>query len=186
MTIQPTDAHWFSWIEVQTKATETWAEGDLAGAIRLIDSYLEGKVLPDLQRRAVAFRGDLHEENGEQGAAMADFRLAHELSEKPDYERYTLELSLGGLSETLGDLNAADYWYVKALETASADATISAGSGLLRLLKLRRGRSLDEKEHRLVEKVLQQSWNLLQVEGKPDFANLEMTAKKLVAAQGQQ
>lgn len=186
MTKYSTDPDWISWFETQKKATEVWAEGDLAGAISLVNRYLEGIVLPDIRRRAIAFRGDLHEEQGSREAAKADFQLAYSLSETPDYERYTLEIALGGLSESLGDLKTADAWYIRALETASADPTTSAASGLIRLLKLRRDQGLNEEERRLVEKVLRQSWHLLRVEGEPDFDDLEVTTKKLVAAQGRQ
>ena len=102
----------------------------------------------------------------------------------PDYERYTLEIALGGISEALGDLKTADYWYVKALETASSDPTTSVGLGLLRLLELRRGRGFDEEERRLAEKALRQSWRLLQIEGEPNLDDLEATTRKLLAEQG--
>lgn len=186
MTTQPTNAEWLYWVEVQKKVTETWADGDLAGAIGLIDRYLEGVASSDLRRKAVAFRGDLHEERGDRGAAMADFQLAHSLSEKPDYERYTLEIALGGISEMLGSLKTAEHWYVRALKTASTDPTTSGGTALLRFLKIRRNQGLAEEERLLAEKVLRQSWHLLRVEGEPDFDDLEVTVKKLVAAQGRQ
>lgn len=137
VTTHTTDADWLGWIETQKQATEVWTAGDLESAISLINRYLEGVVSPDLRRRATAFRGDLHEECGNLEAAKADFQLAHGLSEKPDYERYTLEIALGGISESLGDPKTADSWYVRALETVAADPTTSAGSGLLRLLLIR-------------------------------------------------
>lgn len=160
-----TDAERLDWIGVQRKAVEILIDGNFNAAIRLVNRYLEGAVPRDLQRQAIAFRGDLREEQGDREAARTDFNHAHGLSEKPDYERYTLEIALGGISEALGDLRAADHWYVRALETASSDPTTSVGLGLLRLLELRRGRGIDEDERRTAEKALRQAWRLLQIEG---------------------
>ncbi len=55
---------------------------------------------------------------------------------------------------------------------------------LVHLLKLRGEKGLNEEEGRLAEKVVKQSWHLLGVEGEPDLADLQATAKKLIEAQG--
>lgn len=171
------------WIEAQKKATETWISGDMNGALELVSQYLAGVQLSDQRRQAIAFRGDLYEDAGDLEAAKNDFGLAHDLSEAPDYERYTLEIALGSVAKKMGDLEAAESWYLKALETAAVDLTTSGGTALRCLLKLRGGLSLSDDERSLVEKVVRQSWHLLRVEGEPDLVDLEGTAGKLIAAQ---
>lgn len=171
------------WIEVQKKATEAWISGDIDGALELVSQYLAGVQPPDQRRQAIAFRGDLYEENGDLEAAKNDFGLAHDLSEAPDYERYTLEIALGSVAKKMGHLEAAESWYLKALETAAVDFTTSGGTALRCLLELRGGLSLSDDERRLVEKVVRQSWHLLRVEGEPNLEDLEGTARKLIAAQ---
>lgn len=180
---QDSQEEYLPWIEVQKKATEIWIAGDVAVAIGLINRYLKEAPSIDLRRRALAFRGDLYEDCGNLEAAKADLSSAHKLSNQPDYERYTIELSLGSIAEALGDPEAADSWYLQALETASVDATTSGGSAIRRLLKLRGERMLAEDERHLAERVIRQGWHLLSVEGEPDFQDLKGTARKLIEAQ---
>lgn len=172
------------WIDAQTMALNAWTSGDLAGAIELVGRYLAGNPPFDLRRRAIAFRGDLHEDSGDLDAAKSDFNLALDLSKEPDYERYTLELALGAVAKKLGNLEEADSWYRSALETASLDPTTSGGTALRSLLELRGGNEFSEEERQLVAKVIQQSWHLLQMEGEPNLADLQGTAWKLTLAQG--
>jgi len=181
---QSTNEEWLSWIETQKKATEIWFAGDIAAAIELIGHYLSQSRPLDLSRQAIAFRGDLHEESGNLEIARASYLAARELSEKPDYERYTLELSLGSVAEKLGDRRSAGAWYLRALETAFLDGTTSGGSALLRLLELRVEQGLSEEERQLAENVVRQSWRLLGVEGEPSLEDLRRAARKLIEAQG--
>lgn len=176
---------WTRWFEAQDKATEAWGNGDLKGAIEVIGRYLQGEPPLELRRKAIAFRGDLREEQGDREAASTDFQLAHGLSEEPDYERYTLELSLGNLAHAAGQLGAADSWYVQALRTASEDSTTSGGLALFRLLRLRGKQGLAEEERKVSAKVVRQAWALLRIEGEPDLDSLEEMALTLIRTQSQ-
>ncbi len=178
-----TDSEWLDWIDVQKAATRLWMQGDLEAAIAEIDCYLEQEPRLDLKRQAIGFRGSIREEQGDLAAARSDFSAALELSEEPDFERYTLLLSLGGVAERRGDFEEAENWFLAALQTAADDPKTSGAGGLLRLLRLRGRRGLTEQEHRLAEKVVHQGWSLLRVEGKPDCTDLSATAKKLIEAQ---
>lgn len=180
---QEDEEEWITWRTVQKEAVETWISGDIAGAIRLISQYLESSPPKDLRRQAIAFRGDLHEEQGDLDNAKIDLTYAHELSEGPDYERYTLEISLGSIANLQGDTTAADHWYIDALRTASESPATSGGTALRRLLELRKTRGLEGEERQLAVEVAQRSWLLLRIEGEPDLEDLEDTARKLVAAQ---
>lgn len=180
---EATDPGWLAWIEVQKAATRLWMQGDSEAAVGVIDRYLEQEPRLDLKRQAIGFRGSIHEEQGDLGAAKNDFSTAHELSEQADFERYTLLLSLGGIAERRGSFEEADSWYWAALQTAADDPKTSGAGGLLRLLRLRAQRGLTEQERRLAEKVMHQAWSLLRVEGEPDLRDLVATAKKLIEAQ---
>lgn len=179
-----TENEWLAWIEEQKVATRAWLQSDLPGAIETIDRFLATNPPLDLRRQAIGFRGSLHQEQGDLAAAKSDFLAAQALAERADFERCTLEESAGDVSHQLGDIAEAERWYLEALRTAAADPRISGGGVLVHLLKLRGEKGLNEEEGRLAEKVVKQSWHLLGVEGEPDLADLQATAKKLIEAQG--
>jgi tetratricopeptide (TPR) repeat protein len=177
-----TDPGWLEWIEIQKAATRLWMQGNFEAAIGEINHYLAQEPRLDLRRQAIGFRGSIHEEQGDLEAARNDFSRAHELSEEPDFERYTLLLSLGGIAKRRGGFEEAENWFLTALQTAAADPKTSGAGALLQLLQLRGERGLTEQEHRLAEKVVYQGWSLLRVVGQPDLTDLIATAKKLIEA----
>lgn len=179
------DSEWLDWIEVQKRATELWEEGDLAAAIAEVDRFLELEPPVDLERQAIGFRGSLHEERGNTAAARADYLTARSLSERRDFERYSLELAAGAASELMGEVVEAERWYAEALATAAADLTTSGAGALLRLLRTRGERGLSAEERALADQVVRQAWSHLQVEGEPDLGDLVATAQELMKAQGQ-
>ena len=178
------EAEWLAWIEVQKSAVTTCIEGDLTGAIKIVDEYLLSSPAPDLARQAIGYRGSLRETQGDLIGAEQDFRKAIEMSEHPDYERFTLEDSVAGLYERRGDLETAAWWYVRALETAAKDPTTSGATALRRLLRLRAPGALNQIEQSLAERVVRQAWHLFRLEGAPDFSNLAATLETIIKAHG--
>jgi tetratricopeptide (TPR) repeat protein len=182
--IKASDTEWLQWIEIQKAATEKGLVGeDLPSAIEMLDRYLAGDLPHDLRREAVAFRATLYQEQGNLAAAKSNFLSALELAVELDHVRFELEDSLAEISKKLGDTEEADKWYVASLRTAAADPRVAGGGFLLRLLKFRGERGLNNEEQKLVRKVVHQSWHLLRVEGEPDLSDLVGTARKLRKAQ---
>jgi hypothetical protein len=182
MTSKATDVQWKDWFDLQSAAAQAWFKGGLETAIAMLDEFVNSEPPRVVKRQALGFRGSLHEENGEFQAAKSDFLAARELSEQPDFERYTLEESIAALCERLGSEEDIEFWILQALATAAADPRVSGGGALLRLLKHRGSLGFTDEEMRLVEKVVYQGWILLRVEGEPDLKHLVRTAKRLVRA----
>lgn len=175
---------WLRWIELQKTATKMWLENeDLPAAIAVLDRYLAEDLPEELRREATAFRGTLYEEQGDFAAAKSDFLSALKFAVEPDHIRFELQDSLAVISRRLRDAKEADIWYRAALQTAAADPRVAGGGFLLRLLKFRGERGLNDEEQQLAQKVIHQSWHLLRVEGEPDLSDLEGTARRLIEAQ---
>jgi len=171
---------WAKWIEVQKAAIR---EVEVSESIQRVEEYLRSEPPVDLRRQALGFRGSLRQEEGELEGAMADFLAARALTEKPDFERYTLEQSAATISQQLGQTEEAERWNVAALETAAADPTTSGAAALRALLTLRAQAGLEPDEEELARRVVRQAWHLLRVEGEPDLSDLHTASEKLLAAQ---
>jgi hypothetical protein len=177
------DDEWLQWIEVQKTANEIWMRKGASAAVAVLDRFLASDPRYDLRRDAIAFRGCIHEDEGDLSAAAADLLSALALAQEFGLERYSIETSLAAVSLRRGDLEAAEGWCVKALRTAASDPKTSGAGALLRLLRLRGPRGLKAEERALVTKVVHQAWSLLRVEGEPDLTDLEGACKTLIEAQ---
>lgn len=178
------DSEWLQWIELQKEVAKTWLEeGRPADATIVLDRYLTADLPEDLRREGTAFRAMLHREQGDLAAAKSDFLAALELAEDRDHVRFELEDSIAVISQELNDRKEAGKWYLSALRTAAADPRVVGGGFLLRYLRFRGDKNLTIEEKQLANKVVHQSWRLLQIDGEPDLENLEVTASRLIEAQ---
>jgi tetratricopeptide (TPR) repeat protein len=178
-----TDDEWLRWIEVQKSATHTWFDGDLHGAIEIIDQFVASNPPIDLRRQAIGFRGSIYQEQGDLVKAMNDFLAARSLTEMPDFERYTLEESAAAVSYELGDTAGAERWYLEALKTAAADARSSGASVILHLAKIRGDAGLTVEERLLAETVIKQAWDLHKLPGSPDLHDILAATRTVIQAQ---
>lgn len=147
-----------------------------------VEAYLEQDIPSDLRGDALAFRASLHEDAGDSEAAVADLAAALPLADSA-YQRYSIELTLGRLYEEAGDVPEASQWYLTALETAVESGTTSAGTALLRLLKVKAEDVLTDRERVLATQAVRHSWKLLQIKGDPESIDLKQAAELLVEAQ---
>jgi tetratricopeptide (TPR) repeat protein len=177
------DEEWLRWIAVQKAVCRIWLEqGNGAAAIAELDRFVASNPPQDLRREAVAFRGSIHEDQDDRDAARADFLSALAIADAYGFERYSIEISLAGISRRTGDLAQLEMWYLRALRSAANDPTISGAGTLLKLLRFRGEKGLTEEELLLVKKVVYQAWSLLRVEGEPDLSDLEGAAMRLMKA----
>ncbi|NJL28792.1 MAG: hypothetical protein HC897_13315 [Thermoanaerobaculia bacterium] len=180
MNSVPSDEkQWIEWFAVQRKAVALSLENKLSAAVSEVNAFIQNDLINDVLRNAIGFRGDLWEELGDLEAAKSDFMAAHRLSEQCDFERYTLELSLGGIATRLRLRGDAILWYFRALETAAGDPTISGATALGKFLRVRMAEPFSEIEMRLISKVILQAWTLFGIEGDPDLTDLEAVVEIL-------
>ncbi|MEP7012084.1 MAG: hypothetical protein ABJC13_17300, partial [Acidobacteriota bacterium] len=146
---------------------------------------LLGQALPlDLERQAIGFRGDLRREQNELQGAREDFLLARSLSEEINFERFTLDLAIGVVSEQLGDTVEAERWFLSALKSAAEVPTTCGVSALEHLTLIRNSFDLRLEERTLAERVVAQGWQVLRLPGDPDLSDLWTAARQVLQAQG--
>ncbi len=179
-----TDAEFSRWTLVQLKAVELSRTSGLDAAIGEVNSFLAESPPIDLVRQALGFRGDLRSEQDELQAAREDYLVARSLSEEVDFERFTLDLALGGVSEQLKDMREAERWFLEAMKSAAEDASTCGVAALERLQRLRNSLELSLEERLLAERVVSQGWRLLRLPGDPDLSDLWASAQRVKEAQG--
>jgi tetratricopeptide (TPR) repeat protein len=166
------------------KALVLKRQGDRTGAIAIMDGLLSQELDPELRSEVIGFRAVLREDLGDCQNAKEDFLLALSLSQMGSYPRYTLELTLGGLSERLGIPDEAVSWYIKALLTVAENEGISGGTALKSFLKIKGDSAITDQEQVLCNHVVEKSWKLLWLPGGPDLSNLKEAAETLLQAEG--
>lgn len=182
MLKQSTDGEWLEWISVQRKVLRFETVGWLDKAVEELDSFLRTRPKFDLASDALALRSVLREKQGERALAKADLLSAHALLPEANYQKYTIELSIGALCAKQNSTEEAVEWYFRALETASKDFGTSGGSALESLLELRSFASMDGDQQALCLQVVRQAWNLFGLAGEPDVTDLKRAARLLIEA----
>lgn len=179
------DEAWLGWIETQKSAAKIWIEvGRPTEAIAIVQAFLDKRTSSaDLEREALAFRAALFEDLGDTSKAEEDFLSAHQIAHLHGLEKYSIEISLAALFKRNGAAYKAEEWYLKALETASADRGVSGAGALYQLVKLRNNPSFEGREKLLAETVIKQAWNLLELQGEPDLNQLGTSILRLLEAE---
>ncbi len=179
-----TDPECLRWTEVQTRVIELSRTSGFEAAIGEVNAFLGQSPPLDLERQAIGFRGDLRSEQNDLQGAREDYLIARSLSEEVDFERFTLDLAIGVVSEQLGDTVDAERWFIAALESAAEDPTTCGISALKHLSRLRNSFELSPEERRLAERVVAQGWRVLRLPGSPDLSDLWASARRVSQAQG--
>lgn len=173
------DSEWLEWVEIQKEAIRVSVERGHGAALEVLGAFPSGSRSLAIERQALCLRADLLARAGDPRAALRAFMGAHERTRGKDFERYTIELSLGRTSSEIGEFAEAEVWYVRALETAAADPRTCGISALKALTTLRGSFALSDEERPTVERVIAQSWALHRLPGKPDLFDLSESARAI-------
>lgn len=173
---------WQEWNLVQMRCLKLMAKKDLTAALREINLFLNNTHPSDLQSETLAFRGLIREKMGDILSAKEDLLSAHSHSPQATYQRYTIELTIGRLSQSTYDLEDARSWYISAVETAIKDPSTSGASAVKSLLDIKEASSWSYAEKASCEKAIRQAWALFSLSGDPNMENLKETLQILAEA----
>lgn len=170
---QETEVAWASWYEFLQKHVVTLMNnGDYDRALSQLDDYLAVERLPEVRSDAIAFRANLRKEMGDLEAAKTGYLEARSLV-PPSYTRYVDELCLGQICEDLGNKDEAANWYRTSLDTCLRARDVSGGTALQKFLEINPPNNLTSGDRELCIKVIEQSWLVLGLPGRPNYRNLK-------------
>jgi hypothetical protein len=170
-----TDSILDEWVVIQRRVLRLMSKKDFAAALNELEVFMSKSFSPELRSEVFAFRGRVRERMGEISSAKDDFLFAHSLVPRGTYRRYTIELTLGRLSELMHGVQDASFWYLQAVETAAEDLGTSGASAVEAFLGVKGVCSWTPAEKESCEKVLRQAWELFCLPGEPNFDNLQET-----------
>lgn len=176
---------WYTAIII--KALSLKNNNNYDGAISLMDSIISNQSALDSQLLCEAFswRASFREDQGDLQNAEKDLREALSLSQDGSYSRYIIELELGTIAKKLKLVDKAIFWFKQALlSSTESREEIIGGTALKLFLNLKAQNSLNEQELSLCVRVIDHSWRLLNLSGKPDLSNLAKVADILIHAAG--
>ena len=169
-----------SMYEAMRKALALKLQKDYQAALSVMNDFLSQNMDSEQRSEALGFRADLKEEVGQYKEAAKDYLAALSLSQAESYAQYTIELSLGSISEKLGIRDEALSWYQKALLTCAKGVGIAGGAALKIFLELKGENRITEEEKALCNQVVEKSWALLRIPGEPDLSNLKAVSETLI------
>lgn len=166
------------------KALALKRQNNYEAALSVINDFLSHTLDSEQQSEALSFRANLKEEIGQYEEASKDLLTALSLSQEGSYIQYVLQLSLGSIFEKLCDRDEALSWYQKALLTCTKGTDIAGGAALKKFLELRGENNFTDQEKALCQQVVEKSWTLLRIPGKPDLSNLKEVSEILIHSAG--
>lgn len=172
------------WPIIERRIAALWRKASYAQALSELNTFLASEPTKEVARRALAYRGETHARCGEIDAARTDLGRAKRHAPNNSYERYALELRLGRICEDAGYLREARTHYLNAMRTVVRAVDLAGGTALACLLRVSRAPVLSKKEARLAESVIQRSWEVLGLPGKPEVRDLARAVTMLEEKQG--
>jgi tetratricopeptide (TPR) repeat protein len=166
------------------KALALKHQNNYQAALSVINDFLSHTLDSEQRSEALSFRANLKEEIGQYEEASKDLLTALSLSKEGSYIQYTLELSLGGIFEKLGVRDEALSWYRKALLTCTKGTDIVGGAALKKFLELKGENNFTDQEKALCQQVVERSWTLLRIPGRPALSNLKEVSEILIHSAG--
>ena len=156
--------------DAQERLVSAWHRGDVAGAFSEIERILrEGT--GEMKSQSLFYRGMIQEDQGKITEAQQDWLKAHEYAKEGTFIRYELEHKIGESLERLNQNGEALNWYRRALNTCAGGNNFSGHQTLTSLLNLNGG-DLSTEDPSLLASVIEKSWLVLELAGKPDLENL--------------
>lgn len=174
------EAEWKSWHEVQKQAVRLAMTGNFLEAISLLNDFALRVHDRAVRASALSFRGDLHRDAGKPEAAKADYAAVLSLGTANSYERYTLEVAIAAVTQSLGQAEEAAEWYRSALTTALNETDQTGATAIRGLTSM--NRQLDPKAEDLCKRVARKGWAAAGLPGEPDLSRLSETAEKIIRA----
>jgi len=162
---------------------EAKKQKDPALAISVIEAYAARAEGPKLKGEARFYIACLRQEAGDYQGAIKDLQATIMLCSTGSYTHYASEMSLGYAYAKLGLRDEAMAWYRKAMATATDHKGLVGGTALQSFLELKGADNLTDQDRALCEKVVQTSWDELQMDGQPDMADLLKRARSIVLRQ---
>lgn len=169
-----------SWHGLQKKAVRLVIERKTSDAISLVTDFLTDARDPGVRRSALSFRGDLNRDAGKKDAAKEDYMAALASGGTTRYERYSIEVAIAGIAQSLGDMEEATEWYRRALLTAEQEPDQTGATALRGLASM--NRQLNPGDEDLCARVARKAWTAAGLAGEPDLAALAETAEKIIRA----
>jgi len=161
----------------QQRLVSAWHRGDLTTALSEIDAVLrEGTAA--MKGQSLFYRGMIRQSEGSLEEAKQDWLEALRYAQEGTFLRYELEHNLGEASEKMDALADACRWYRNALESCSTGEEFSGSRTLIAFMRLNGG-SVSSDDNALLASVIQKSWAVLEVPGRPDLTNLAASVNAL-------
>jgi tetratricopeptide (TPR) repeat protein len=161
-----------AWVRLGRKLATLIRRRDHATGIAELDAFLPLATDAEILSQALDMRAIFKEWQGDLEGAEKDLLQAHALA-PPGFGRYAVELGLGGICEKRQRPAEAVSWYRAALETSVEADGVAAGGALRSFLRLRPEQSLSPEERSLCARVVEHSWEVLELPGQPDLADLK-------------
>lgn len=164
--------------EAQQRLVSAWHKGDLARALAEIDSVLlEGTT--EMKGQCLLYRGMINESQSSLDLAKRDWLEALQYGKEGTFLRYELEHNLGKACEGSGAVQEALSWYRTALKTCSTGKEFSGNRTLTAFMRLS-GANVSPDDYALLALVIQKSWAVLEIPGRPDLADLAASVNELM------
>lgn len=159
------------------KITFDWSQRNFEKAFAEIEKLVrEGT--PDFRASALLLGGMIKEELGTLEEARFNWLSGLESSTTGTFTTYSLEHNIGSSFEKQGLLDEAVSWFRKSLVTCAAGNDFSGEQALSDFCRLTSG-DLSDDDKRIVAIVLDKSWRVLGLSGKPDSEDLKASVRIL-------
>ena len=155
-----------------------WHKGDLADAQAALELVLSTGS-PAMKAESLFYQGMMVEGRGELAEAKASWSTALQYAREGSFLKFQLEASLGAAFER--DLQTAEAmkWFRTALETCCRGDQFAGSNALAGYLRISEGK-IQLADEAVVACVVEKSWRVLDLPGKPDADDWATSAAELV------
>jgi hypothetical protein len=172
-----------AWTTTVSTVTSLMKHKAFNEAVAGVNAYLASRSRLRFRREALMLRAEVFRLAGKPDLSRSDLEAARKLTRPGEHGRYTIELTLAGLSEEQGLAPDAEKWYRRCLKTCVTGTPFSAGMLLLRFTRFRRNSRMTNAERSLCKKIIQRSWKSLGLPSSADDLNFEGAAEAIVRAE---
>jgi hypothetical protein len=165
------------------ESLETIASAQYRGEVSTASAEIKrilSEGTPEMKGQALFYRGTMRKDEGAMADAKDDWLLALEYARDGTFLRYELEQHIGEALESLHMKPEAADWYRRALMTCSTGDEFSGNPTLTSLLRISEGQ-ISPQDAALAASVLEKSWRVLELPGKPDVTHLAQAIDSLTA-----